>query len=337
MSLVLIVVITLGLASACSLLESVISGNENPTAKPSDTKGNNDNNNSEIVNIPDNSVSVVHAPAIPIVLVPEAPGVKTEENEKAIIDYSNTADGYIMIKWLTETTNQLRVLITGPSETQYTYTILPNGIFNVFPLSDGNGKYEINVVEQTEGDRYALALNLKLDVVLKDEFAPFLRPNQFVNFTENSDVVIKASELVAGKSTFPEKIAAVYDFVVNNIAYDVDFANAVVAGQHKGYVPDVDTVLARRQGICFDYAALMTAMLRSQGIPTKLVIGYAGEVRHAWISVFSEETGWVDQAVFFDGESWTLMDPTFASTANNTAALHEFIGDGSNYTVLYLH
>ena len=335
-SLILLVVMTFIFVTACPFETSGIS-NSNP-GNSGNNNGNNGNSSgkTDIVNIPEDSVPLIHAPAVPIVLAPEAPGTKVEKNDKAIIDYSNTADGYVMIKWLTDTTNQLRVLITGPTDVKYTYTIWPNNIFNVFPLSDGNGMYDINVVEQVEGDRYALALNHKLDVKLTDEFAPFLRPNQFVNFTENSDVIIKAAELVTGKATFPDKIAAVYDFVINNITYDEDFANEVVAGKHKGYVPDVDSVLARRKGICFDYAALMTAMLRSQGIPTKLVIGYAGEIRHAWISVFSEETGWIDQAVFFDGETWILMDPTFAS-AGNSPAMQQFIGDGSNYTALHLH
>lgn len=339
--LIFIIALTAMLVSACPLTGSDNPGNTNPNgssgSNDNKTNNNNDQGATEVVNIPDNSIQAVHEPAVPIVLIPEAPGLSVEENDKAIIDYSNAADGYIMIKWLADTDKQLRVLIDGPSAVQYTYTIWNNNTFNVFPLSDGNGSYEINVVEQTDGDRYALALNHKINVTLNDEFAPFLRPNQFVNFTENSAAVAKAAELVTGNATFPDKIAAVYNFVVNNITYDVDFANEVVAGHHKGYLPDLDNVLARRKGICFDYAALMTAMLRSQGIPTKLVIGYAGEVRHAWISVFSEETGWVDQAVFFDGENWILMDPTFASTANNQAALQQFIGDGSNYTVLYLH
>ena len=34
---------------------------------------------------------------------------------------------------------------------------------------------------------------------------------------------------------------------------------------------DVDVILQEQKGICFDYAALMTAMLRSSGIPTVLI------------------------------------------------------------------
>ena len=57
----------------------------------------------------------------------------------------------------------------------------------------------------------------------------------------------------------------------------------------------------------------MTGMLRSQNIPCKLVVGYAGTEYHAWISVWSPETGWIDGAIFFNGTNWQRMDPTFAA------------------------
>ena len=81
----------------------------------------------------------------------------------------------------------------------------------------------------------------------------------------------------------------------------------------------------------------MTGMLRSQGIPCKLVIGYAGTVYHAWINVWNEETGWVDAAVFFDGTTWQRMDPTYASTSKQSASVMAFIGDSKNYTTKYLY
>jgi len=285
-------------------------------------------------------IPLAQTPAAPTLLLPVASGNRVDGNSKATIDHSNSSDGYIMVKWLTQTNKQIRVQLTRQSNTAevtYTYTIWPNGGFEVLPLSDGNGRYTINVFEQIDGDRYALAHGAVIDVNLKDEFAPFLRPNQFVNFDGDSDLVQRASEIISKDFDLLEKVSVVYSFVISYLSYDRDFANAVIRGEHKGYIPDLDEVLIRRKGICFDYASLMTAMLRSQGVPTKLVIGFAGEVRHAWINVFSEETGWVDRVIFFDGENWTLMDPTFASTASNAAALQEFIGDGSNYTVLTLH
>ena len=85
------------------------------------------------------------------------------------------------------------------------------------------------------------------------------------------------------------------------------------------------------------YAALMAAMLRSQNIPTKLVVGYVGDVYHAWISTYTVESGWVDGIIFFDGTNWKLMDPTFASNANSSAEIMQYIGNSANYKAKYLY
>jgi len=269
---------------------------------------------------------------IPQILVPSAPGTYVEENERAAIDFSNARDGYVMAKFLDDTGKQVRAIITAPDETEYMYRIEPGGGFEVFPLSGGDGEYVVRVFEQVEGTKYALVLTATVEAALEDEFAPFLRPNQYVNFSRESEVVRKAAELTAGAGGFMDRIAAIYDFVTANIEYDFELAETVQAG----YLPDLDLVLQRGMGICFDYAALMTAMLRSQGIPTKLVIGYAGEAYHAWISVFSKETGWLDDLVFFDGENWRFMDPTFAATGD-AGAFAEFVGSGTNYRAKFLY
>ena len=91
-----------------------------------------------------------------------------------------------------------------------------------------------------------------------------------------------------------------------------------------------------KKGICFDYASLMTAMLRSQRIPAKLVIGYAGEEYHAWISVYTEETGWVNGIIRFDGTTWVRMDPTYAA-GNNEKNTLEYVNNSSNYNELFFY
>ena len=116
---------------------------------------------------------LLQTPATPLVLMPVASGTRVESNEKALIDYSNIADGYVMIKWLSNTDNQLRVLITGPGDITYTYRISPDTTFVVFPLSDGDGSYEVKALEQTANDRYATAVSVRFSVTLTDEFAPF--------------------------------------------------------------------------------------------------------------------------------------------------------------------
>lgn len=269
-------------------------------------------------------------PAVAIVLDPEAPGTAEERNSDAVIDYSNTADGYIMAQFLTETNTRLKVLIKGPS-TIYTYN-LPQGKWEVFPLSDGNGRYHVCIYQNVYSTKYALVLSTIFDVVLSDEFAPFLRPNQYVNYTTATEAVNLGLEITAGISDSLEKVGAIYDYVITNLSYDYEKAATIKSG----YLPVLDEVLSSGKGICFDYASLMTAMLRSQGIPSKLVVGYAGSTYHAWISVWTEEHGWVDGAIFFDGHVWKRMDPTFASSGNRSDEIMDYIEHGE-YTAKYIY
>ena len=82
-------------------------------------------------------------PAVAVVLEAEPSGVLEERCEAAVIDYSNTSDGYVMVRYLVSAESRLKVLVKGPSTT-YSYN-LPVDEWTVFPLSDGNGDYQIGV------------------------------------------------------------------------------------------------------------------------------------------------------------------------------------------------
>ena len=258
-----------------------------------------------------------------------APGISVEENDKAVIDYSNSSDGYIMAKYRIDTPNMINVLVDGPGGEQYVYIVAP-GDFAVFPLTEGNGRYVVTLCEQVDEMKLKVVVKAHIDVSISDPLAPFLRPSQHVNYSKESAVTAKAAEITAGARDLIGVISAVFNFVTGNLSYDTELAQTV----ESGYLPDLDAVLAKGKGICFDYAAVMTAMLRSLGIPTKLVFGYVGEYYHAWISVYSEEEGWIGNVIFFDGQDWILMDPTLTSGAGQSG-LSQYIGDGVNYVAKF--
>ena len=271
------------------------------------------------------------APPIPDILEPVASGEKVEANDKVQIDYSHTDDGYIMVLYTEDTYKKLKVQIKGPTTT-YTYNLYP-AEWVVYPLTDGNGSYQFKVYQNVSGSQYSLVMALSEDVSLSDEFAPFLRPNQYVNYAASSKAVEKGLELTQGLETTLEKVEAIYNFVVTELKYDDHKAATVKSG----YLPVLDTVLEEKKGICFDYASLMTGMLRSQGIPCKMIFGYAGSAYHAWISVWTEDSGWVDGVIFFDGIAWKRLDPTFASTSEQSQSIMDFIGNGKNYREKYFY
>ena len=260
-------------------------------------------------------------------------GITVYQNAKASVDASNLSEGYVMVRYTGGKQVRIKVLITGENGVTYTYNLNNTGVAETFPLTEGNGRYSIKVYENTTGTKYALAFSTQVDMTLRNAFLPYLYPNQYVNYTADCATVKKAAELTAGKTSDLDKISAVYYFVTDNFTYDYNLANTV----QSGYLPDVDKVLAAKKGICFDYAAVMSAMLRSQNIPCKLVVGYAGTVYHAWINVYIEGVGWVDKVIYFDGKTWTMMDPTFVSTGKHSSSILSYVTNDANYQQKYAY
>lgn len=263
------------------------------------------------------------------VRTPSASGSVTYSGGGAVIDASNTSDGYVMVKF-SGNTSKIRVQITKGSGTTYTYALNSSG-YSIFPFSEGSGSYSVNVYENVSGNQYALATSASLSVNLNSSFAPFLRPNQYVYYYDGCSTVSKGARLASTASNDLQIVENVYNFVIKNISYDFNKANNVSFP----YIPDVDSTISTGKGICFDYAAVMAAMLRTQNIPTKLVMGYAGNIYHAWISTYISDVGWVNGIIYFDGQSWKRMDPTFASSANQSSDIMSYIGNGSNYSSMY--
>ena len=262
------------------------------------------------------------------VLTPETPGTQVYGNDTVSIDASCTSEGYVCVRY-TGSVEKIKMQLTTPDSTVYTYTLNP-GDYEAFPLSGGDGEYHLDVLENVVDDRYALLFSQDLAVALSDPFKPFLYPNQYVWFTPESKAVALARELSESSVSDLDYVTQVYHYVIEHISYDTEAAKNIP----KGYLPDIDVTLSTGKGICFDYASLMSAMLRSQGVPTKLEVGYSGQAYHAWISVYLDEIGWVDKIIEFDGKSWSLLDPTLAAS-NDPEAVQEYVGDGSNYTVKY--
>lgn len=267
----------------------------------------------------------------PSVLVPEASGEKTLGTGDAILDISHTEDGYFCASYSGSSAKVKLQAVTSDGIT-YTYDLPVGGSMQVFPFSDGSGDYDIGIYTNVEETLYATEYQTTLSVSLSDEYLPFLYPNQYVWFTKDSAAVAKAAEITSPADTDLDAVTLVYDYVTSHVTYDWDKAKNV----ETGYLPDVDRTLSEGKGICFDYASLMAAMLRSQRIPTRLEIGYAGTAWHAWISTYISDIGWVNGIIRFDGTDWSLMDPTLAAN-ESTKELKKYISDGSEYRTCYLY
>lgn len=73
-----------------------------------------------------------------------------------------------------------------------------------------------------------------------------------------------------------------------------------------------------KKGICYDYSSTLAGILRSNNIPTKVVMGFAPEIDtlHAW------------NEILVDGK-WVVVDTTYDSAYANAGQEYTMKKDGS--------
>ncbi len=111
-----------------------------------------------------------------------------------------------------------------------------------------------------------------------------------------------AKELTSGFDNGFDKSIAVRDYLRNNIKY-----NDQIEAPPEGVDPVHYVLFDTQEGYCNYYATAMAIMLRSQGVPSRVVSGYAQgdfdenslsyRVRannaHTWVEVYFPSYGWI--------------------------------------------
>lgn len=220
---------------------------------------------------------------------PETPGTDVQTSGKLVIDASNKELGYVMVRVSEASKHAFKIRVSFGGG-QLTYDLNSSGDYEAFPLQLGSGKYEIALFENVKGTKYSSEGKVDLSVQLVDENAAYLVPNQYVDYELWTSAVQKSDELCADEA--PNAVyQAVTEFMSSEFAYDFVRAKTVSSGQ----LPEIDYCYENRMGVCQDLAAVMVCMLRVQGVPAKLVIGYADKYYHAWTVTVID-----GQEVFFD-------------------------------------
>lgn len=214
-----------------------------------------------------------------------------KQNNQLVIDSSGTNDGYFFAAVAHKTPKRLKLRIIKQDK-MATFDLKNNGQFEIFPLQFGDGMYQIVLYQNVIGNRYTTAGTIYLDVKLKDENACYLIPNQYINYHENKELIQLTQQLCQNK-TKNESYKAIKQYIKEHFIYD--YIKAITVKD--GMLPDIKRTMQKHCGICYDLAAIATAMLRIMGIPTKMVIGYADNQYHAWVEIIS-------------GDKRIIYDPT---------------------------
>ena len=235
------------------------------------------------------------------VLMPVASGKKVLKADKLTVDASNANQGYIMVK-APKTKTKMKVTVET-SGAKLQYDINGDGEYEVFPLQLGRTNYTISLWRQVEGKKYGKIGQVKVAAKMEDELSCFLYPNQYVNYTKNSPCVKEATEICKDLETNLEKYEAIRAYILKYFSYD--YIKSVTVAGSSGMLPDIEGTWKGKKGICQDLSAVTCAMLRSQGIPARLMIGQLGSgTPHAWVMAI------------VDGEE-KFFDPTAEMNASN--------------------
>jgi transglutaminase-like putative cysteine protease len=218
--------------------------------------------------------------------------------------------------------------------TAYFGVAVPHPIIDVSP-----GKIIEIPLEQGSSD-YTVVLAKNLDMT--KVYATFRVHNkdrhvlQYVNSSQNiqsedPEIVALAQQLTVGFSSDYAKILAVHDWIANNIAYDFKSDGT----PDKSIGQSSIEVLHSHLAICIGYSNLNAALLRSLGIPTKLLFAEGG-VSHAWNEVFLNGQWNLDDTTWDAFGAMYRYDYTnklwVRTNVENYSAMHKWLGIFPGFT-----
>jgi transglutaminase-like putative cysteine protease len=136
------------------------------------------------------------------------------------------------------------------------------------------------------------------------------------------------------------KVKALESHLETNYVYNLSYTRSP-----EGVDPVEWFLFHERQGVCTNFNTALTLLVRSLGIPARLVTGYlvnpAAEIQsvdatqaHAYTEVLFDDLGWIVFDTTPSGEVWVPEEPV-NRTPTNTTITHqdEYVLVGSSFTV----
>lgn len=237
------------------------------------------------------------------------------------IDSSDSSRGIVSVQYegQRESDKKIKVMVEKDSS-KYYYTLSSAKQAESFPLQLGSGTYQVAVLENTSGNSYRPVLSSSIQARLTDEKETFLQSVQAIEWDDSMAAIKKAGELTKDLDSDTEKIKAIYEYVVQNVSYDY----SKIENMPVDYLPDVEATYNSGKGICYDFASLLAAMLRSAGVPAKLVKGYSQNAigYHAWNEVYVNN-------------KWVVVDTSYDAQIKASGGICSMIKAADLYNKVY--
>ena len=198
--------------------------------------------------------------------------------------------------------NDVFFLLARPERLQGSYkAVAENGDWDVFDL-DGEhpvARYEADSIVRTpltKADRVAPGANYPADFA--DEYLQLPRLDPRIR---------NLAEQIAAPVQSPlDKASAIESYLRLNYGYTLQLPSQTPPD------PISNFLFVRKQGHCEYFASAMAVMLRSIGIPSRLVNGFSGgefnDLTGQYVIRASEAHSWVE--AYIPGQGWMEFDPT---------------------------
>jgi protein-glutamine gamma-glutamyltransferase len=119
-------------------------------------------------------------------------------------------------------------------------------------------------------------------------------------------IALLARQVTASANTTYEKAAAVQQYLMTHYGYTLQLPRTTPRD------PVANFLFVRKQGHCEYFASAVAIMLRTQGIPTRIVNGFRGgefnDLTGSYLIRARDAHSWVE--AYIPGYGWTTFDPT---------------------------
>ena len=171
---------------------------------------------------------------------------------------------------------------------------------DIITLTEGTGDYRIRFLKKKNSTSYTLLHQFYIKME-EDTNTKYLVSTQQVPFEDSKHLQMLKDTLKSQQFTF--KKSAV-NYATGMVKYDTKKAEEVSGQTMFNYKLDIDETIENQKGICIDKSVLLASILRSEGIPTKVIHGYRGTEWHSWVEIYDDEKA-----------QWQLIDPSIVLNA----------------------
>lgn len=178
------------------------------------------------------------------------------------------------------------------------YAIPNDGSVRTFPLQYGDGEYDLCILARLQKGKYYVLNRKNIVIYGTSEIQPYMSSNGYARYNAEDTLVSAAARLNSGTAK-DEFVDNVQEYLCKRLCYE---NNQNICMWDEKTIPSPEKVFTDGKANCLGYAELFAAMLRSQGVPCRIVFGtlVSNGQYHAWNEVWN-------------GVKWVRYDVTAAN------------------------